>query len=142
MIFFIDANGGERGSAAHGMAVVGQPAVENFVLEMLRDVMAHADRAQRQVAGSESLGHADQVGNDFPVIDGEPFARAAEAGHDFVGDHQDAVLVAELANALQVAIGRNQNAVGADHGLENEGGDGVRAFELNDFFDHGERSFG
>ena len=76
------------------------------------------------------------------MIDGEPFAGAAEAGHDFVGDHQDAVLVAELAHALHVAVGRNEDAVGADDRLKDERGDGVRAFELDGLFDHGERGFG
>ena len=62
--------------------------------------------------------------------------------HHFVGDHHDTVFVAELAHALQVAIGRNEDAIGADDSFKNEGGDILRAFELNDFFDHGERSFG
>ena len=141
-IFFIHANGRQRRRASHGMAVVGQASVENFVLKMLRDVMAHADRAQREIAGSQSLGHAEQIGNNLPVIDGEPLAGAAEARHDFVGDHQDAVLVAELAHAFEISIGRNENAVGAGHRLEDEGGDGLRAFELNGFFDHGEGGLG
>src|SRR2546427_800041 len=67
---------------------------------------------------------------------------APEASHDFVGDHEDAVFVAEFADAFEVAVRRNENAVGADDGLEDEGGNGVRAFELHSFFDHGERSFG
>src|ERR1700692_2263880 len=101
------------------MAVVSEPSVENFVLKMLRDVVTHADRAERKIAGSQSLGHGDHVGNNVPVIDGEPFASAPETGHHFVGNHQDAVLVAELAQAGEIAIGRNQNAVRASHWLEN-----------------------
>ncbi len=82
-----------------------------------------------------------EVGDDFPVIDGEPLAGARRrAGHDFIGDHEDAVFVAEFAHALHIAIGRNEDAVGADHGFEDEGGEGVRAFELDGFFDHGEGS--
>ncbi len=75
------------------------------------------------------------------MIDREPLAGAPEAGHDFVGDHQDAVLVAEFAHALEIPVGRNQNAIGPDHGLQNESGDGLRAFELHGLFDHGQRGF-
>jgi hypothetical protein len=141
VVFFIDANGGECGGASYGMAVVGEATVEHLVLEVLRDVMAHADRPKRQIARGEALGHRNEVRHDLPVVDGEPLAGAAETGHHFIGDHQYAVLVAELAYALHVAVGWNENAVGAGDGLENEGCDGLRAFELDDFFDHRERLF-
>ena len=42
---------------------------------------------------------------------------------------QDAVLVAELADAGEVAVGRDEDAVGADHGLEQDGRDRCRALE-------------
>jgi hypothetical protein len=50
--------------------------------------------------------------------------RAAEAGDDLVEDQQDAVLGADLAQALQVALGRRQHAGGAGHRLDDDGGDG------------------
>ena len=71
-----------------------------------------------------AIGH--EVGHDLPVVDGEPLAGAPEAAHDLVADQQDAVPGAELAHALQVAVGRDEDAVGADHGLDDEGGDGLR----------------
>ena len=54
-----------------------------------------------------------QVGHDVPVVDREPPAGAAEAGHHLVGDQQDAVAVADLAHALEVAVGRDEDPVGA-----------------------------
>ena len=48
--------------------------------------------AERDVAGVDALGEADQVGRDAPAVDGEPLAAAAEPGHHLVGDHHDAVL--------------------------------------------------
>ena len=61
-----------------------------------------------------------QIRHHVPVIDGEPFARPPEAGHHLVGHHQDAVLVAQLADALQVSVGRDEDAVRAGDGLEEE----------------------
>ena len=44
--FPVNADRRKGGGASHGMAVVGEAAEENFVLEMLRDVMAHAPTAR------------------------------------------------------------------------------------------------
>ena len=52
-------------------------------------------------------------GHDVPVVDGEPAPGPPEAGHDLVGHHQDPVAVADLAHALEVAVGRDQDAVRA-----------------------------
>ena len=58
--------------------------------------LAGDDRAERHAAG-DALGQADDVRLDAPVLDGEHLAGAAHAGLHFVGDQQDAVLVAQLA---------------------------------------------
>ncbi len=47
--------------------------------------------------------------------------------------------VAEVADALEVAVRRDEDAVGAGHRLEEEGRDVLRPFELDDLFDIGER---
>ncbi len=57
-VLLVDLDGGQRGGAAHGMAVVGQAAVEHLVLERVGDPAAHANGAERQVARGEALGHA------------------------------------------------------------------------------------
>ncbi len=56
----------------------------------------------------------------------------AEAGHDLVGDHQDVVPVADLAHALDVAVGRDEDAVRADDGLEEDRGDALGALVADD----------
>ena len=93
------------------------PPGNGALLERLGDLRPHAHRAELDVGRGEALGHRDEVGHDAPVVDGEPPAGAAEAGHHLVGDQQDAVPVADLAHALHVAVGRDQDAVRADHGL-------------------------
>ena len=62
-------------------------------------------------------------GLTIPMVDGEPLAGAAPAGHHFVGDHQHAVAVADFAQAREVLGRRNEDAIGADDGLEDDGGD-------------------
>src|SRR5205085_9113399 len=89
----------------------------------------HADGTQRNIAAGEALGQRDQVGNDAPVVDCKPAARAAEAAHHFVADHLDPVAVTQLAHALEVAIGRDQDAVGAGYRLEEEAGDRLGPFQ-------------
>jgi hypothetical protein len=51
------------------------------------------------------LATGDQVRRDAEGLRGEGLAGAAEAGDDLVEDQQDAVPVADLAQALQVALG-------------------------------------
>ena len=137
-IFFIHANGRQRRRASHGMAVVSQPSIKHLVLKMLRDVMPHANRSQRQIAGRQSLRHAKQIGNHLPVIDRKPRAGASEASHHLIGNHQYAVLVAQLADTFEISIRRNKNAIRPSYGLEDECRNRLRAFELNRFFNHGE----
>ena len=60
------------------MAVVGEPSVKHLVLEMLCNLTAHADGAERQVAAGQSLRHRDEIGYDVPVVHGKPLAGAAE----------------------------------------------------------------
>ena len=141
-VFFVHANSGQGGRTAHGVAVVGQPAKENFVLEVLGDMMPHADSSQGQIAARQSLSHAEQVGHNFPMVDRKPLAGAAEAAHNFVGDHQDTVLGAQIAHALNVALGRHEDSVGTRDGFQNESCDGVWTFELDGLLDCGQRRLG
>ena len=54
-------------------------------------------------------------------------AESAEAGDDFVEDEQDAVAVADLANALEIALRRNEHAGRTGDGLDDDRGDRVDA---------------
>jgi len=45
------------------------------------------------------------------MLDREPPSAAPEPGHHLVRNHQDAMPIAELANALNVSVGRDQDAV-------------------------------
>ena len=63
-------------------------------------------------------------GSTLPVLNREWFSRAAHAGHDFVGDQQNAAARQISAIRCDVAVRRNRSAErGADDRLENKGGD-------------------
>ena len=59
--------------------------------------------APTQVAAGDALAEAEQVGDDVFVVAGKHTARAAEAGGDLVGDQQHVELVAQLADAGEIA---------------------------------------
>ena len=84
------------------------------------DRALHEDGAHRHDAVGDALrGHHD-VGHDAEVVRREGRAEATEAGDDLVEDQQDAVLVADVAQALQIALRRHENAGGTRHRLDDD----------------------
>jgi hypothetical protein len=65
----------------------------------------------------------------------ERVAQAAEACHDLVEHEDDAVLGRDVAQALEVAVGVDDDAVGADHRLDEQRRDVLRALEGDDLFE-------
>ena len=126
---------GDGGGAGERVPGVGEAAGEDALVEGRGDRVGDDDAAERHVAGVDALGEGDQVGRHAEVVEGEPLAGAAEAGHDLVGDEDDAVPVAELADAREVAGRRDQDAGGADDGLEDDRGDRAGALELDDLLE-------
>jgi hypothetical protein len=108
-------------------------------LEVLSDGRAHRHCPEGDVAGGQAFGDRHDVRHDVPVVDREPFARAAEPRHDLVGDEENPVAVAEGAHPLEVAVGRDQDAVGAGDRLEDERRDGCWALELDGLLQVGQR---
>ena len=142
IVLFVHVERGEGRRAGEGVAVVGETAEEHALVEVVGNRPPHPDGAELHVRARQALRHRHDVGHDVPVVDGEPAAGAPEPRHHLVGDHDDAVLVAEIADAAQVAVGQHEDAVGAGHGLEDEAGDRVRALELDLLFEIGERGLG
>src|SRR3979490_1007351 len=67
--------------------------------------LTHGD-AKRH-SRSDSLRHTDNVGMHAGVLDGKPFAGAADTTLYFVHHQQDAVLVADAAQLFHENVGRN-----------------------------------
>ena len=95
------------------------PAHEGVV-----DVLAHQHAAHRHRAGGDAFGERDHVGDDAIALGGEGVAHAAEAGDDLVEDQQDAVLVADRAQPLEIAFRRRQHAGRSGDRLDDHRGDG------------------
>ncbi len=94
------------------------------VHEGLVDFLLHEHRAHRDGAVGDALGGQHDIRHDAEIIEGERRAETAEAGDDLVEDEQDAVLVADRAQPLEIALGRHQHAGGAGDRLDDDGGDG------------------
>src|SRR6185369_15445719 len=95
---------------------------------------SHADSAELHVRARQTLSHRDQIRNHFPVIDREPLSSATETRHHFICDQKYAVLVAKRTQALHVTIRRNENTVRTDNRLDDQCGDRLWSFELQNFF--------
>jgi TetR/AcrR family transcriptional regulator len=96
------------------------------------DRALHEDGAHRHDAVGDALRRHHDVGHDVEVIRREGRAEPAEARDDLVEDEQDAVLVADLAQPLEVALRRHEHAGRARHRLDDEGGDGRGIVQRDD----------
>ena len=64
-----------------------------------------------------------QIGLDAVTLAGEQRAGASEARLHFVGDEEDAVLVAEIDQHFEVVRRRSDESAFAEHRLGDHGGD-------------------
>ncbi len=111
------------GGAPDGVAAVGV-AVGEGLTEGVVHLVAGDGGAQRHVAAREALGGGYDVGHRVPVVEAPLLTCPPEPRHDLVGDEEDVMLVAYLADQLEVARRRwNRAQRGADHGLSDEGRD-------------------
>lgn len=119
----------DRGGAGERVAGEGVPMEEGPVLlvlteEALVDPLRGKRRRERHVAVRQTLPQAEEVGRDALLLAGEHRPGPAEAGRDLVGDEEDVVGVAELANPPQVAGRLHENAAGPLHErLDDDRGD-------------------
>ena len=74
-------------------------------------------------------------GSHVEFLRGERRAGAPEARDDFVEDQQDAVLVADLAQSLEITLRRQHDAGGAGDGLDDDRGDGRRIVQRHQAFE-------
>ena len=84
------------------------------------ELATRAERGERKAAG-DSLGHADDVGLDAVVLDGEHLAGATEPALHLVGDEHDPVLLASFDEARHERLRRRDVTTLAQHRLEDDG---------------------
>lgn len=78
--------------------------------------------------GGQALGERHHVGCKAGCILAEPFAGAAEAAHDLVGQAENVVLAQELMDLGEVGSRRHDDAATGLDRLGDEGRDGVGSF--------------
>lgn len=123
-----DLEAGEGGGAAElaaGVAVTVEEgaAFGGIAEEAVEDALGGEGGGEGEVAASEAFGEAEEVGGDAFLLAGEHSAGAAEAGHDFVEDEEDVVLMAPVVEAFEHALGPEAHAGSAlDEGLDDDGG--------------------
>ena len=117
------------GRGGRRMAAVGVAVAEHLVRalaeERLLDPVGDDDGAHRHVPRGQALGAGHDVRHDAEALAAEIGAEAAEAADDLVRDQQHVVLAAQLLHPRPEAVGRRDDAAGADHGLADEGRDVV-----------------
>ena len=126
--FRIGVQRAQAGRAGQGVAGVGVAVckLDGFFgpgHEGVMNLVLDDHRAHRHATIGQTLGAGDHVGHHAEGLRRKGLAGAAEAGDDLVKDQQDAVLGAQLAQALKVAHGRDQHARAAGHGLDDQRGD-------------------
>ncbi len=123
------------------MAGEGEAVGEGGVAlhEGLGDPVGGDQRPHRRVGGGERLGDGDDVGQVAEAVAAEVVAEAAPGADHLVGDQQHVVAVADLADPLEVAVGRDETATGVLDRLEDHRGDRLGALELDPLLDRGRR---
>ncbi len=138
LLFFEHVETGERGRARKRMAGVGIAVKElDGVFGRRRhhavvNALAHHHCAHRHAAVGEALGETQYVGDHAEFFARERRTQAAEAGNDFVEYQQDAMLVANFTQPLEIALWRHQHARRAGERLDDHGRDVGGVMQRND----------
>ena len=83
-------------------------------------ISAVVEQGRARDAAAEALGERHDVGRDAEVLIGEPLAGPAAAGLHFVEDQQQVVLVGQLAQLGEEAVGRDADAAFALNRLDQD----------------------
>lgn len=98
------------------------------------DLAGGKDGAHRNCAVGEALGGRHEIRDNAEIINRERRTETAEAGDDFIENEQDAVFVCRGADALQIALWRQDDASRTGHGFNDDGGDLFSAMQLYEAF--------
>ena len=103
-----------------------QAVLQPVRLEGGEDIIGGQRRGQRQGAAGQGLGQGQDIGLHVRQLPGQHGAEPPEAGEDFIEHQQDAMGVAQAAQAGKHVGGVEFHAARPlDDGLNNHGGDGA-----------------
>ena len=127
----------QRHRAADRVAGVGQPVAEQGVrmvgaAQVLQQSLGNHDAAEREIAGGDALGEDDHVRVEVEqVAGGEDGPEPPEGGDHFVGNIEDLVLPADLADAPEITVRRHDDAARGLDRFADESADLFRADPLD-----------
>jgi len=119
-----------RGRHANGMSIVGASIPQGVCREMIGNVLSHTQTAEWDVGSIDALGERHHVRDNGGVGESKQAASAAKAGHDFIADQKNSVLVTQLSQTLKVARRGWEDAISASDRLDENRGNCVWAFEV------------
>jgi len=92
----------------HRVAAVSVSGAENAGVfgDNIKYFILHHGGAHRKIAGAQTFGQSDDVRHHIMMLVAESLARAADAAHDFIENHQHIVFVADFANSCKMLIRR------------------------------------
>ncbi len=100
------------------------------------DFIFHHDGPKRGVAGAQSLGQDDEVGDDPPGFNAEIATAATDAGHHLIDNKFDIICITNLSDALPIAVFRYDGTGRGPHDrLGDEGADRFGAFVFDAAFE-------
>ena len=80
--------------------------------DLIRDPPVGDDGADRDVARAKPLRTDDKIGDHPPVVERKIGSGAAKSGHDLIGDEEDLMAIADLADDGKVFGGRDNGGIG------------------------------
>ena len=101
------------------------------VFEYIRDLFIEQRRAHWEIARCDALGSTHHIRLHAEVTRARPAASTPKTCDHLVRDHQDAMAIAHVAHEAHETGVRNDNAARTLDRLHDEGGDCVRALELD-----------
>src|SRR3954451_4326288 len=133
IILLEDVEVGHRHRGGHRMAAEREPVGEHARArgEGLEDLVRGDHGSHRRVRRGDALRGGDQVRLVAVALAAEVVADASPGADHLVGDEEHAVLVADLAHALEVALRRREAATRVLHRLEDHRRHRVRSLELD-----------
>src|SRR5262245_11035956 len=110
------------------------PLIEWSICQNLENAIRYANAAQGQISRSDPFRKGHDVGLHVPMIKAEPPTQPPETCDHLISDKQNAVLIANLANARKVVVLWNHKTTCALNGLCDKGCNRICAFAKNRLF--------
>src|SRR5664280_2229750 len=107
------------------MGSVSQSAFKWLLIECSCDLRLHSHGSEWCIRRGQPFCHADDIRDNAPIIHGEPFPSPSKTAHNFIRNHDDPMLIAQVTHTLQVSIGWDDDTVRSSNGLNEDRSDRI-----------------